>query len=121
MSRSNRQAAPAVVQRRIVGRWRASCPAWVFAAALAGFMAAAIPAPAAAATVARSSVVPHRPKPLKTLPTLKTAKTRPSIAGGPVSPYAMAAAQRSASGQPPPGHAHVLLRSASNPSAHPVQ
>jgi hypothetical protein len=120
MSRSNRQAAPAVVQRRIVGRWRAPY-LWALAAALAGVIAAAIPAPTAAAPVARSSVVPHRPKPLKTLPTLKTAKTRPVIAGGPVSPYAMAAAKRSASGQPPPGHAHVLQRSASNPSAQPVQ
>ncbi|MGC2028600.1 MAG: hypothetical protein WA642_01120 [Steroidobacteraceae bacterium] len=114
MSRSNRQAAWAVVQRRIVGSWRARCLTWALAAALAGVMAAAIPAPAAAA-VARSSVVPHRPKPLKTLPTLKTAKSPPVIAGGPVSPYALAAAKRSASGQPPPGHAHVLQRSASNP------
>jgi hypothetical protein len=73
-----------------------------FSAALAGLMVSSLLSWTATAS-------PHKAKPLKTLPAIKTAVKQPSMPGM-VSPYARAAAQRNESGRLPSGHPYVLGR-----------
>jgi hypothetical protein len=65
----------------------------------------------------RSAAVQHRAKPLKTLPAHAAVKQAIEAPNGSRSPYALAAAQRTDSGLPPPGRSNVLRHAAPSPTA----
>jgi hypothetical protein len=116
----HRQGPLVVSRRRPTGRARMPALVRVLAAALVGVSVGSLLAlPAAGAVQVKPTTQLHKAKGLRTLPTTSTAK--PAAASAPSSPYARAAAQRAATGLPPPGHPHVIQRVPTAPAANPVR
>jgi hypothetical protein len=104
--------------RRLSGAARMPALVRILAVAFVGVSLASLLAlPAGAKPLKAATQL--KAKRMRTLPTVAGAKQAPT-AGGPVSPYARAAAQRAASGLPPPGHPHVLQHTPTAPAVNPV-
>jgi hypothetical protein len=91
----------------------------ILAAVFVGVSLASLLAPPAASATSLKAATQLKAKRMRTLPAVAGAKQAPT-AGGPVSPYARAAAQRAASGLPPPGHPHVLQHTPTAPAVNPI-